>query len=168
MKKFLVTAALCALMPSMAQAAITISAVAGPGTDLANLFVGDSFELDVTAFGPAGEAITNAGGNLTTTGGYHFTGYTVGNFSDDLSTTPVVFKLDFLADSAGPASFTMNFTYFNTNLASYGAIDSNTLDFRIRAAAAAPEPASWAMMLGGFGLVGGAMRSRRKTAVAFG
>jgi len=31
-----------------------------------------------------------------------------------------------------------------------------------------PEPASWAMMLGGFGLVGGAMRSRRKTAVAFG
>ncbi len=31
-----------------------------------------------------------------------------------------------------------------------------------------PEPASWAMMLGGFGLVGGAMRSRRKAAVSFG
>ena len=32
-----------------------------------------------------------------------------------------------------------------------------------------PEPASWALMLGGFGLVGGAMRSRRaKTAVSFG
>jgi len=30
-----------------------------------------------------------------------------------------------------------------------------------------PEPASWAMMLGGFGLVGGAMRSRRKAAVSF-
>jgi len=30
-----------------------------------------------------------------------------------------------------------------------------------------PEPASWAMMLGGFGLVGGVMRSRRKTAVTF-
>ena len=29
-----------------------------------------------------------------------------------------------------------------------------------------PEPASWAMMLGGFGLVGSAMR-RRKTAVTF-
>jgi hypothetical protein len=28
---------------------------------------------------------------------------------------------------------------------------------------AAPEPASWAMMLGGFGLIGGAMRSRGKT-----
>lgn len=32
---------------------------------------------------------------------------------------------------------------------------------------AVPEPASWAMMLGGFGLVGGAMRSRRKAAVTF-
>ena len=31
----------------------------------------------------------------------------------------------------------------------------------------APEPASWAMMLGGFGLVGGAMRGRRKAAVTF-
>ena len=34
---------------------------------------------------------------------------------------------------------------------------------------AVPEPASWALMLGGFGLVGGAMRaSRRKAAVSFG
>jgi len=31
-----------------------------------------------------------------------------------------------------------------------------------------PEPASWALMVGGFGLVGGAMRSRRKAAVSFG
>ena len=33
---------------------------------------------------------------------------------------------------------------------------------------AVPEPASWALMLGGFGLVGGALRSRRRTAVSFG
>ena len=32
---------------------------------------------------------------------------------------------------------------------------------------AAPEPASWAMMLGGFGLVGGAMRRRRGTRPSF-
>ncbi len=31
-----------------------------------------------------------------------------------------------------------------------------------------PEPASWAMMLGGFGLVGGALRARRKSEVSFG
>ena len=30
-----------------------------------------------------------------------------------------------------------------------------------------PEPASWAMMLTGFGLVGGAMRARRRTSVRF-
>lgn len=30
-----------------------------------------------------------------------------------------------------------------------------------------PEPAAWAMMLGGFGLVGAALRSRRKSAVFF-
>ena len=33
-------------------------------------------------------------------------------------------------------------------------------------AGAVPEPASWALMLGGFGMVGGAMRSRRRAAVA--
>jgi hypothetical protein len=31
-----------------------------------------------------------------------------------------------------------------------------------------PEPTSWAMMLAGFGLVGGAMRRRQRTAVTFG
>jgi len=30
-----------------------------------------------------------------------------------------------------------------------------------------PEPASWAMMLGGFGTIGGVLRSRRKPAVRF-
>lgn len=33
--------------------------------------------------------------------------------------------------------------------------------------AAVPEPASWAMMIAGFGLVGGALRQRRGTAVRF-
>ena len=31
----------------------------------------------------------------------------------------------------------------------------------------APEPASWAMMVGGFGLVGGALRTRRRISVSF-
>jgi len=35
------------------------------------------------------------------------------------------------------------------------------------AASPTPEPATWALMLGGFGAIGGAMRSRRKTAVTF-
>ncbi len=35
-------------------------------------------------------------------------------------------------------------------------------------AAAVPEPGTWAMMLGGFGLVGGAMRRRQRARVSFG
>ena len=30
-------------------------------------------------------------------------------------------------------------------------------------AAGVPEPASWGLMIGGFGVVGGALRSRRRT-----
>jgi hypothetical protein len=30
-----------------------------------------------------------------------------------------------------------------------------------------PEPTSWAMMLTGFGLIGGTMRSRRRIAASF-
>ena len=37
----------------------------------------------------------------------------------------------------------------------------------VNAELSAPEPASWALMVGGFGLVGGAMRSRKRTAVTF-
>ena len=33
--------------------------------------------------------------------------------------------------------------------------------------AGVPEPATWAMMIGGFGLVGGAMRRRTRTSVTF-
>lgn len=35
------------------------------------------------------------------------------------------------------------------------------------AAAPVPEPATWAMMVAGFGLIGGALRSRRKQAITF-
>ena len=41
-------------------------------------------------------------------------------------------------------------------------------NFRVSVAAAVPEPASWAMMLAGFGIVGGAMRRRQRTSVSFG
>lgn len=40
-------------------------------------------------------------------------------------------------------------------------------EFQAFATPGVPEPASWALMLGGFGLIGGAMRSRRKVGVTF-
>jgi len=50
----------------------------------------------------------------------------------------------------------------------YGAFGDSTgaLQTTFSQSAAAPEPASWAMMVGGFGLVGGAMRARRKTSLS--
>lgn len=42
---------------------------------------------------------------------------------------------------------------------------SYTLHISAQAPAATPEPASWAMMVGGFGVLGGAMRARRRKAL---
>jgi len=48
--------------------------------------------------------------------------------------------------------------------ATRGGTFSGTLTF---SATDVPEAATWSMMLGGFGMVGAALRSRRKTAVSF-
>lgn len=50
--------------------------------------------------------------------------------------------------------------------ANFIAFDNITLGAATPGSGAVPEPASWAMMLGGFGLVGGAMR-RRKAKISF-
>jgi hypothetical protein len=49
-----------------------------------------------------------------------------------------------------------------------GAIFSEYSDTSGISLSAAPEPASWALMLGGFGLVGAALRRRQRTAISFG
>ena len=64
----------------------------------------------------------------------------------------------FLAD-IGPGIYTLVVT------GSAGSSASFTGDFTVTAAAI-PEPASWAMMIGGVGLAGGALR-RRSTKVSF-
>jgi hypothetical protein len=68
---------------------------------------------------------------------------------------------------AGFQTFTFNtgpVTSVRISADSAFAIDNVVLN---SPAAAVPEPASWAMMLGGFGLVGGAMRRRQRSKVAF-
>lgn len=44
--------------------------------------------------------------------------------------------------------------------------DGTTTTYNFEVQSAVPEPATWAMMLGGFGMVGGAMRRRRRQADA--
>jgi hypothetical protein len=41
-----------------------------------------------------------------------------------------------------------------------------TAGYAVSGVAGVPEPASWAMLVAGFGLTGGAMRARRKTAIS--
>jgi len=45
---------------------------------------------------------------------------------------------------------------------------SGNVNYAFRLQGSVPEPASWALMLGGFGAIGGAMRARRRPAVSFG
>jgi hypothetical protein len=99
----------------------------------------------------------------------------VGGLTIDAGQTKALYIFDF----SGEQNYNNGFeTHSNADLTfaggrgNYGFFD-DTLDDRVWSGAvnynlggAVPEPASWAMMLGGFGLVGGAMRSRRR-AISF-
>lgn len=69
----------------------------------------------------------------------------------------------FQSDLSRPESFgaypiASNFLFYNNNAPPY----HQATNTQISLAAAVPEPATWAMMIGGFGMVGGAMRSTRR------
>jgi hypothetical protein len=66
----------------------------------------------------------------------------------------------------GYESGTATANFLNVNSVTFYGSGSQQLD-NINVTAGVPEPASWAMMLVGFGAVGGAMRSRGRTAVRF-
>jgi hypothetical protein len=87
----------------------------------------------------------------------------LGSFAENgvgLSNTAFSTKtLDFTASTAGALRFVASGTSDSLG----GFLDTISLT-----PSPAPEPASWALMLGGFGAIGGAMRSRRKAAVSFG
>ena len=81
----------------------------------------------------------------------------INSISPTISTSGQNF-LGFLADSSTPIS-SITITSGTARISSIG-------QFRIggvsRAVGAVPEPATWGMMLIGFGLIGGAMRRRTK------
>jgi hypothetical protein len=79
-----------------------------------------------------------------------FSLYLLGNTVDTL-----------LGYESTPTSLTLSFN--NTGSSAYAA--SATL--AIPPAGAVPEPISWALMVGGFGMVGATMRSNRRAAVTF-
>lgn len=82
----------------------------------------------------------------------------------DQSNYSTYFLLSYNYTNAPMLSFNSDATGYGDNSINYNdPLVSGTLN----ASGAVPEPASWALMLAGPGLVGGAMRSRRKSAVSF-
>lgn len=65
----------------------------------------------------------------------------------------------FTGETSAPTFLTGTFNLINN-------LNNNAVQLVIAEAAAVPEPATWAMMLAGFGLVGGAVR-RTKAKVAY-
>ena len=72
--------------------------------------------------------------------------------------------------SFSKATFALGATNHSiTGIASLSPFGGGGGYFIVRAVqGAVPEPASWAMMLAGFGIVGGAMRRRQRMSVSFG
>jgi len=103
---------------------------------------------------------SNGAGGVSTPRSFIINGV-VYNVVDDPGSAPGVFTLSglgFLGD-----------TFTVTAVRNNSWVFLSEVSFASKGTGVVPEPASWALMLGGFGLVGGAMRSRRRTsAVSFG
>jgi hypothetical protein len=70
------------------------------------------------------------------------------------------------AYAGGRALFTQT-VYPNCTNSPDSACDFNFRVTGVSAVSAVPEPASWVMMIGGFGVIGGAMRRRRRALAVF-
>ena len=99
--------------------------------------------------------------------------FTEGVLSDDFSATfnlldPTIYRAAFLAGSGGTAAGARD-RFFAGYLANLGYFNVHSSGFpggEIRGQfAAIPEPATWAMLITGFGLIGGAARRRRQPVV---
>ncbi len=126
--------------------------------------------------GHAFESISNAGG-LTLTSGYFTSAWNDGATLTvtGLSGATTLFTTTAVLDTTGPSFLTFDWSGIDSVQFSIaggtphpgllGAGDYFAVDNLSITANSVPEPASWAMMIGGFGLVGAAMR-RRAVALA--
>jgi hypothetical protein len=167
----------------------------GPYT--VNLFDGSSYTFSALtldgndtkyrtiALATTGSATAYGGGFIG--GGTDYTSYSAGsatpgnNFGGDFITAPTARPIDYsLADTFVALRFgtgaDLHYGYAEvagSSLLSFAYNDvaggSITTGERITGSipAAVPEPATWAMFIGGFGMIGGAMRRRQRTTVRF-
>jgi hypothetical protein len=115
-------------------------------------FVGNAVQFDLL---PAASKISGLGGNTSVNfpgvlNGIVFLGLHFGNGQGGPGNTTTFYKIN---------AVNLDIITLNLNASSNAVI--------LAAAPAVPEPAAWAMMLGGFGLLGATMRRRQRTAVTF-
>jgi hypothetical protein len=123
-----------------------------------------AFSVDLGSFYDDGLSSTPAGAPSTLYGKDVTVGTAQGSFLVDLNSSQTLKFFGVTSDTA--------FTSFTITGIGTDATASTVLDnvrFGSASAAAVPEPATWAMMIVGFGMVGAGMRRRQaKTTVAFG
>lgn len=137
----------------------TNTTYAGPATAT----VGTGIEFGQGTFSPA-QGSLDIGANTITYFANVGAGYSVSSFNG--------FRVDFdraivsvsFVDGKAPTgfSFSGNSVFLNVSGQGYGSSDFTTLSIT-----AVPEPATWAMMVGGFGLIGVASRRRMRTSVRY-
>ena len=127
-------------------------------SQMVNIVAGTAYEFGFDVYVPFnGAANPNDASFSAVVGGLNFATFTAS------SLTPgnwLHYQATGTAAITGAVSF--DFAYN-----SFGIPAKDFVIDRVYFGAAVPEPASWAMMLGGFGLVGGAMRARRKATASF-
>ena len=132
-------------------------AVVGPGVE----FPSDQLGYYGVDLGGSDITVTDLFGGSNAPGA--FNGFVLSDFGGTLAEiVGVTFTGGGLAGEMPIVTFDADNIYFNfvniPQATAQGTQYFYTVDF-----AAVPEPASWAMMIGGFGLVGGAARARRRT-----
>lgn len=117
-----------------------------------------------------------AGTTVQVAGQYNLFGLNAGNFFNtgttrfDVRTNVASYVFNESVDTAAGRAplkffgFTATGGEFITSVAYSGQNATGATDFQIGNLGAVPEPAAWAMMIAGFGMIGAAMR-RRRTAV---
>ena len=160
MKYAFAAAALCLAAPSFAATTISFDGRAGTfgNADVGGGIFNDTFTFNLASMGMLGATISSIA--IDAASDIDFTSVT---FNGIEFTNVASDGYEFRALRSAPALAGMQ-TLTVSGTSGGNAAYSGTLAFAA-ATAAVPEPATWALMIGGFGIAGGALRRRQRQTV---